>query len=108
MRPPCCSYVCSTHAVADHTSKATLPLLPQELDGTNLVIGRVVEGLELIDTIGALPINPPRYDNAYFNLGKAIGDKRAITTEKGEAACRGLGESTVEQCRFHSHDELVS
>ncbi|KXZ56541.1 hypothetical protein GPECTOR_1g486 [Gonium pectorale] len=53
-----------------------------DLDSTNLVIGRVVGGQELLQRIAALPVNRPRNDNPYFQAGKAMGDKRAVTAEK--------------------------
>ncbi|PNW85174.1 hypothetical protein CHLRE_03g174750v5 [Chlamydomonas reinhardtii] len=53
-----------------------------DLDGTNLIIGRVVEGGELLERIAKLPVNRPRNDNPYFQAGKAMGDKRAVTAER--------------------------
>lgn len=56
-----------------------------ELDGTNLVVGRVVDGLDtVVAAISALPVNKPRTDIAspFFAAGKAMGDKRAVTAEK--------------------------
>ncbi|KAG2483444.1 hypothetical protein HYH03_017698 [Edaphochlamys debaryana] len=53
-----------------------------ELDATNLIIGQVVEGAELLDRISKLPVNKPRDSNPYFQAGKAVGDKRAITAER--------------------------
>ncbi|PNH03852.1 Peptidyl-prolyl cis-trans isomerase H, partial [Tetrabaena socialis] len=53
-----------------------------DLDATNLIIGRVVEGNELLGRIAALPVNKPRNDNPYFVAGKAMGDKRAVTAER--------------------------
>jgi peptidyl-prolyl cis-trans isomerase B (cyclophilin B) len=41
------------------------------LDATNLVVGRVVEGLEVVQAIGALPYARPRdsaYDAPFFNV----------------------------------------
>ncbi|GIL73277.1 hypothetical protein Vretimale_4870 [Volvox reticuliferus] len=53
-----------------------------ELDQTNLIIGRLVEGDVLLKRIAALPVNKPRNDNPYFQAGKAMGDKRAVTAER--------------------------
>jgi len=58
----------------------------QELDKTNLIVGRVVSGMDVVDTIAAQPYAKPRdsiYDGPFFNAAKAIGDKRATTAEKG-------------------------
>ncbi|KAG2442733.1 hypothetical protein HXX76_002815 [Chlamydomonas incerta] len=53
-----------------------------DLDATNLIIGRLVEGGELLERISKLPVNRPRNDNPYFQAGKAMGDKRAVTAER--------------------------
>ncbi|GIL42693.1 hypothetical protein Vafri_626 [Volvox africanus] len=53
-----------------------------ELDQTNLIIGRLVEGDALLKRIAALPVNKPRDGNPYFQAGKAMGDKRAVTAER--------------------------
>jgi peptidyl-prolyl cis-trans isomerase B (cyclophilin B) len=57
-----------------------------QLDRTNLVIGRVIEGMDIVEQIAALPYSKPRedwYDGPFFAAGKAIGDKRAAVAEKG-------------------------
>ena len=46
----------------------------------------MVEGLEVLEAIRALPISKPRdeyYNKPFFEAGKAMGDKRAIVAEKG-------------------------
>ena len=48
-----------------------------------MIVGRVVSGTEVLTAISKLQINEPRYDNPYFAAGLAMGDKRAITTERG-------------------------
>jgi peptidyl-prolyl cis-trans isomerase B (cyclophilin B) len=56
------------------------------LDKTNLVVGRLVEGMELVEKIASLPFSKPRvewYDGPFFEVGKVIGDKRAVVAEKG-------------------------
>ncbi|KAF5834833.1 hypothetical protein DUNSADRAFT_8373 [Dunaliella salina] len=58
----------------------------QALDATNLIVGRVVAGMDVVETIAAQPYAKPRdsiYDGPFFNAAKAIGDKRATTAEKG-------------------------
>ncbi|KAG1674603.1 hypothetical protein FOA52_001852 [Chlamydomonas sp. UWO 241] len=57
-----------------------------DLDRTNLVVGKVVEGMDLVETVAALPFSKPRvewYDGPFFEAGKAMGDKRAVVAEKG-------------------------
>lgn len=49
-------------------------------------LSQVVEGQAVIDAIRALPIVLPRdqlYNKPFFEVGKAIGDKRATVAEKG-------------------------
>ncbi|WIA33093.1 hypothetical protein OEZ86_006247 [Tetradesmus obliquus] len=56
-----------------------------ELDKTNLVIGRVVGGFDVVQAVGSLPYARPRdsyYDKPFFEAGKALGDKRATVAEK--------------------------
>ena len=48
----------------------------EALDETNLVVGRVVEGAELVAKLLALPINEFNTENPFFKVGKQIGDSR--------------------------------
>mmetsp|Transcript_39097 Transcript_39097/g.99040 ORF Transcript_39097/g.99040 Transcript_39097/m.99040 type:complete len:318 (-) Transcript_39097:587-1540(-) len=54
-----------------------------ELDSTNLVVGRVVQGMDIVQTIAALPAVKDNTMSPYFKAAKAIGDKRADVAEKG-------------------------
>ncbi|GAX79772.1 hypothetical protein CEUSTIGMA_g7212.t1 [Chlamydomonas eustigma] len=57
-----------------------------DLDKTNLVVGRLVEGMDVVEKIASLPYSKPRvewYDGPFFEVGKVIGDKRAVVAEKG-------------------------
>lgn len=57
-----------------------------QLDATNLVVGHVLEGMDVIAALQALPVNRPRdqyYNKPFFEAGKLIGDKRATVAEKG-------------------------
>lgn len=54
------------------------------LDRTNLVVGRVVEGMDVVQALSGLPYAKPRdsyYDRPFFAAGKAMGDKRATVAE---------------------------
>mmetsp|Transcript_26657 Transcript_26657/g.58131 ORF Transcript_26657/g.58131 Transcript_26657/m.58131 type:complete len:407 (-) Transcript_26657:1429-2649(-) len=56
------------------------------LDATNLVVGRVVSGMDVVEQVAMLPYSRPRqewYDGPFFQAGKALGDKRADVAEKG-------------------------
>lgn len=53
-----------------------------ELDATNLIVGRVVAGMDVVAAISNLPVNRPQYDSPFFQAGKLIGDKRADVAER--------------------------
>ena len=85
----------------------TFTLAPApELDGLNVVVGRVVEGLDVLAALGELPYNKPKDDrrararrrcfggdaadgcaprsrSPFFAVAKSIGDTRATVAEKG-------------------------
>jgi len=52
------------------------------LDATNVVVGRVVEGIDLVRTISALPVVPDKRSSPFFQAAKALGDKRATVAQK--------------------------
>ena len=52
------------------------------LDALNLVLGRVVEGMDVVERIAALPRAADNGGSPYFMAGKALGDKRALVAEK--------------------------
>mmetsp|Transcript_41952 Transcript_41952/g.99505 ORF Transcript_41952/g.99505 Transcript_41952/m.99505 type:complete len:303 (+) Transcript_41952:132-1040(+) len=54
-----------------------------ELDSTNLIVGRVVSGMDLVKRISELPAVKDNTSSPYFMAAKAIGDKRADVAEKG-------------------------
>lgn len=47
------------------------------LDATNLVVGRVVAGLDLVERLAKLPSVADNHGSPFFILAKAVGDKRA-------------------------------
>lgn len=49
----------------------------------NLVVGRVVEGMEVVRAVAALPRVKDNSGSPFFLAGKAAGDKRAIVAERG-------------------------
>eukprot|EP00879_Flechtneria_rotunda_P028958 GHRR01031200.1.p1 GENE.GHRR01031200.1~~GHRR01031200.1.p1 ORF type:complete len:201 (+),score=53.25 GHRR01031200.1:240-842(+) len=56
-----------------------------DLDRTNLIVGRVVQGAAVVQAIAAQPYAKPRdsyYDKPFFEYGKFLGDKRTIVAEK--------------------------
>eukprot|EP00667_Euglena_gracilis_P015197 EG_transcript_15795 len=53
------------------------------LDATNLVVGRVVAGLDLVERLAKLPSVADNHGSPFFILAKAVGDKRADVAERG-------------------------
>ncbi|EEF50662.1 peptidyl-prolyl cis-trans isomerase B, ppib, putative [Ricinus communis] len=54
-----------------------------ELDASNLVIGRVLEGMEVVEKIGQVKTVQENTSSPYFRVAKLIGDKRAVVAERG-------------------------
>uniref|UniRef100_A0A0D9UVX8 PPIase cyclophilin-type domain-containing protein n=1 Tax=Leersia perrieri TaxID=77586 RepID=A0A0D9UVX8_9ORYZ len=54
-----------------------------ELDASALVIGRVVDGMDVVDKIAAVPTVRDNTASPYFRVAKLIGDKRAVVAERG-------------------------
>jgi peptidyl-prolyl cis-trans isomerase B (cyclophilin B) len=52
------------------------------LDATNLVVGHVVEGQDVVDAISALPRVKDNSGSPFFKAGKAGGDGRARVAER--------------------------
>lgn len=44
---------------------------------------RVIEGLEVVRKIASLPVNKDNSGSGFFQMGKLIGDRRAIVAERG-------------------------
>ena len=53
-----------------------------KLDATNLVVGRVTEGQELVNSISRLRAAAPTTDSPLFKIAQAAGDRRADVAEK--------------------------
>ena len=49
----------------------------RSLDDTNLVVGRVIEGLDIVDALASLPRVKDNSSSPFFKAGKASGDGRA-------------------------------
>ncbi|XP_057479510.1 peptidyl-prolyl cis-trans isomerase CYP26-2, chloroplastic-like [Actinidia eriantha] len=54
-----------------------------ELDVSALVVGRVLEGMEVVQRIGKVKTVQENTSSPYFRVAKLIGDKRAIVAERG-------------------------
>ena len=54
-----------------------------ELDALNLVVGRVVDGLDVVKQISELPVVKDNSNSPFLRAGKAVGDKRANVAELG-------------------------
>lgn len=53
-----------------------------ELDDTNLVVGTLREGRELVERLSELKVSSNRSDSAFFKVAKATGDRRADAAAK--------------------------
>jgi len=53
-----------------------------ELDSTNLVIGRVVKGMDVVECLARLPRVRDNTNSPFFQAGKRAGDRRASVAEK--------------------------
>ncbi|EIE24486.1 cyclophilin-like protein [Coccomyxa subellipsoidea C-169] len=54
-----------------------------ELDTTNLVVGRVIGGMDVVEAIAQLPSVKANTGSPFFKVAKIAGDKRADVAEKG-------------------------
>uniref|UniRef100_J3KVS4 Peptidyl-prolyl cis-trans isomerase n=1 Tax=Oryza brachyantha TaxID=4533 RepID=J3KVS4_ORYBR len=54
-----------------------------ELDASALVVGRVVDGMDVVGKIAAVPTVRDNTASPYFRVAKLIGDKRAVVAERG-------------------------
>ncbi|KAI9088354.1 hypothetical protein K1719_029803 [Acacia pycnantha] len=54
-----------------------------ELDASTLVIGRVLEGMEVVKRIAQVKTVQENTASPYFRVAKLIGDKRAVVAERG-------------------------
>ncbi|KAI7731317.1 hypothetical protein M8C21_027131, partial [Ambrosia artemisiifolia] len=54
-----------------------------ELDSSTLVIGKVLEGMEVVEKIGQVKTVQENTSSPYFRVAKLIGDKRAVVAERG-------------------------
>jgi peptidyl-prolyl cis-trans isomerase B (cyclophilin B) len=54
-----------------------------ELDGKYLIVGRIVDGQQVVQDLSELPVVKDNSNSPFFKAGKALGDKRAIVAEQG-------------------------
>lgn len=54
-----------------------------ELDSSALVVGQVLEGMEVVERIGKVQTVQDNTSSPYFKVAKLVGDKRATVAEKG-------------------------
>ena len=64
------------------TSFSITYALSEDLDVTNVVVGEVISGFDVLAQIGSLPTVPDNSDSPFFQVAKSIGDKRALVSEK--------------------------
>ncbi|KAK4395787.1 Peptidyl-prolyl cis-trans isomerase CYP26-2, chloroplastic [Sesamum angolense] len=54
-----------------------------ELDGSALVVGTVLQGMDVVDRISQVKTVQENSTSPYFRVAKLIGDKRAVVAERG-------------------------
>lgn len=54
-----------------------------DLDASALVIGRVLDGMDVVERIGQVKTVKENTSSPYFRVAKLIGDKRAVVAERG-------------------------
>ncbi|KAK9066619.1 hypothetical protein SSX86_013942 [Deinandra increscens subsp. villosa] len=54
-----------------------------DLDASTLVIGKVIEGIDVVEKIGQVKSVQENTSSPYFRVAKLIGDKRAVVAERG-------------------------
>ncbi|KAL2455205.1 Peptidyl-prolyl cis-trans isomerase CYP26-2 [Forsythia ovata] len=54
-----------------------------ELDASTLVVGRVLEGMDVVKRISEVKTVQENTSSPYFRVAKLIGDKRAVVAERG-------------------------
>ncbi|XP_008782404.1 peptidyl-prolyl cis-trans isomerase CYP26-2, chloroplastic [Phoenix dactylifera] len=54
-----------------------------ELDASTLVVGKVVEGMDVVERISKVKTVQENTGSPYFRVAKLIGDKRAVVAERG-------------------------
>ena len=77
----------------------TVTLGPAPLldDGVAVVVGEIVEGMDIVQAVAALPANRNADEaGALFAVAKAIGDKRALVRQKGSG--KPLSKVVIAAC----------
>ncbi|KAK3160132.1 hypothetical protein QOZ80_1BG0055590 [Eleusine coracana subsp. coracana] len=54
-----------------------------ELDASAVLLGRVLDGMDVVEKIAAVPTVKDNGGSPYFRVAKLIGDKRAVVAERG-------------------------
>ncbi|WOL01303.1 peptidyl-prolyl cis-trans isomerase CYP26-2, chloroplastic [Canna indica] len=54
-----------------------------ELESSTLVVGRVLEGMDVVEKISRVKTVQENTSSPYFRVAKLIGDKRAVVAERG-------------------------
>ncbi|PUZ57707.1 hypothetical protein GQ55_5G450900 [Panicum hallii var. hallii] len=54
-----------------------------ELDASAVLVGRVLDGMDVVAKIAAVPTVRDNAASPYFRVAKLIGDKRAVVAERG-------------------------
>ena len=66
------------------------------LDKTNVIVGEVTQGLDVLNAVAALPTVKDNSASPFFAVAKQIGDKRATVAE--QAFGKPFAKVTVAKC----------
>jgi peptidyl-prolyl cis-trans isomerase B (cyclophilin B) len=84
-------------AVPNGTAFSMTVAASPSLDGIAAVVGCVLEGMDVVGALAALPANRNADDSGlFFAVAKSVGDKRALVREKGNG--RPLAKVVVTAC----------
>lgn len=67
-----------------------------QLDATNLIVGQVISGQDIVDRLALLPRVKNNSGSPFFQAGKAAGDKRAKVAER--AFGKPFAKIVIEDC----------
>lgn len=89
--------VTETFGEIPNGSALTITCKPEPaLDATNVVVGRVIQGLDVVEKLAALPRVKDNSGSPFFKAGKASGDKRANVAER--AFGKPFGKIVIQEC----------
>ncbi|KAG6746886.1 hypothetical protein NC653_034685 [Populus alba x Populus x berolinensis] len=77
-----------------------------ELDASSLIVGSVLEGMEVVDRIGQVKTSQENIRSPYFRAAKLIRGKGAVVAERGFD--RPYSKVVVANCGLEQHQMFVA